>query len=88
MAASASSDERGGVMHTVLRHCTTCGGEREFETPPCVDGHGLDCPELACIACGSALLVGSGLVAGWLGEASPVRTGTPAARPSTVSTAA
>jgi len=44
-------------MRTVLRHCPSCGDEREFETPPCLD-HGDDCPELACVACGTALVVG------------------------------
>ena len=75
-------------MDTMLRHCATCGDEREFETPPCVDGHGLDCPELACTACGSALLVGPTLLAGWPGEVPSVPPGTAAARPPAVSTAA
>jgi hypothetical protein len=44
-------------MRTVLRHCSTCGDEREFEAPPCPDGHGCDCPELACVRCGTALVV-------------------------------
>jgi hypothetical protein len=41
------------------RHCPCCGDERAFETPPCADGHGLDCDcaELACRDCGAALLV-------------------------------
>ncbi|XVQ08813.1 hypothetical protein ACQP1W_40645 [Spirillospora sp. CA-255316] len=38
-------------------YCSTCGDEREFERPPCPDGHGADCPERACTACGSAVLV-------------------------------
>lgn len=42
-------------------HCETCGDEMPFEAPPCMDGHGPDCPELACTGCGSALLVGSSL---------------------------
>ncbi|MFD0899945.1 hypothetical protein [Actinomadura sediminis] len=29
-----------------------------FEQPPCPDGHGPDCPERACVDCGSAVLVG------------------------------
>ena len=45
-------------MRTVLRHCSTCGGEREFETPPCRDSHGFDCPELICAVCGTALVFG------------------------------
>ncbi|TYK45977.1 hypothetical protein [Actinomadura decatromicini] len=30
-----------------------------FEQPPCPDGHGEECPERACVECGSAVLVGS-----------------------------
>jgi hypothetical protein len=44
-------------MPTELRTCPSCGGERPFEAPPCPDGHGADCPELACVECGTALLV-------------------------------
>jgi hypothetical protein len=43
-------------MDTVLRHCSSCGEERDFEAPPCSDGHGCDCPELVCLACGEALV--------------------------------
>ncbi|MEV0154591.1 hypothetical protein AB0H57_12735 [Micromonospora sp. NPDC050686] len=38
-------------------HCETCEGVRSFETPPCVDGHGADCPELICTGCGTAVLI-------------------------------
>jgi len=41
----------------VVLHCVGCRGEREFEQPPCVDGHDLDCPELACVDCGMALVL-------------------------------
>lgn len=44
-------------MRTESRHCGSCGDERPFETPPCTDGHGVDCPERVCTHCGSALLV-------------------------------
>lgn len=44
-------------MPTLLRHCPRCGDERAFETPPCVDGHGPECTELACRDCGTALLL-------------------------------
>lgn len=37
--------------------CPTCGDIRVFEQPPCRDGHGQDCPEWACTACGTALLL-------------------------------
>ncbi|MEU5721647.1 hypothetical protein [Micromonospora sp. NPDC047738] len=26
-------------------HCDTCEGVALFEAPPCVDGHGADCPD-------------------------------------------
>ncbi|MFA1538808.1 hypothetical protein [Actinomadura monticuli] len=29
-----------------------------FEQPPCLDGHGGQCPERACVECGTAVLVG------------------------------
>ncbi|MFA1545493.1 hypothetical protein [Actinomadura chokoriensis] len=29
-----------------------------FEQPPCPDGHGAECPERACVECGTAILVG------------------------------
>ncbi|MER7417802.1 hypothetical protein ABT346_13630 [Micromonospora peucetia] len=38
-------------------YCDTCEGVELFESPPCADGHGADCPELACTSCGTALLV-------------------------------
>lgn len=45
-------------MHVmVVLHCAHCRDEREFEQPPCVDGHDLDCPELACVECGMAVVL-------------------------------
>lgn len=41
---------------TVL-FCPTCGDERLAEAPPCTDGHGADCPDRACVECGTALLL-------------------------------
>ena len=41
-----------------LRWCPECADERAFETPPCEDGHGLDCLDLSCLDCGFALVVG------------------------------
>ncbi|HZB49510.1 MAG TPA: hypothetical protein VE547_10495 [Mycobacteriales bacterium] len=40
-----------------LRSCPSCRAERAFEAPPCRDGHGPECAELACRDCGAALLV-------------------------------
>lgn len=44
-------------MPSQLRSCPSCREERAFEAPPCGDGHGADCAELACRDCGAALLV-------------------------------
>ena len=41
-----------------LRWCAQCSDERPFEVPPCEDGHGLDCLDLACTDCGHAIVVG------------------------------
>jgi len=41
----------------VVLHCMICGDERDFEQPPCVDGHDVDCPELACVECGMAVVL-------------------------------
>lgn len=38
-------------------YCDVCEGTALFDAPPCVDGHGTDCPELICTDCGSAMLV-------------------------------
>ncbi|WP_448640595.1 hypothetical protein [Geodermatophilus sp. URMC 63] len=41
--------------------CPTCGEDRAFEQPPCVDGHtddGAGCPEWVCTDCGSAFFLG------------------------------
>ncbi len=49
--------QAGGDGHSRF-WCTECGGQQLFEQPPCLDGHGPDCPELACTSCGAAVLVG------------------------------
>ena len=41
-----------------LRWCPECTDERPFETPPCEDGHGAECLDLACLDCGFAIVVG------------------------------
>lgn len=46
------------MTHLLLRDCTACGDVRAFETPDCIDGHGTDCPDLACVECGEALFIG------------------------------
>ncbi|MFG1777215.1 hypothetical protein ACGFIR_22650 [Micromonospora sp. NPDC049051] len=43
-------------------YCDTCEGVEPFEAPPCADGHGADCPELLCTGCGTAVLIGTGVL--------------------------
>ncbi len=38
--------------------CTPCGTEQLFEQPPCEDGHGEACLDLACTVCGHGIVVG------------------------------
>ncbi|MEU7924635.1 hypothetical protein [Micromonospora sp. NPDC049801] len=38
-------------------YCDVCAGVTPFEAPPCVDGHGSDCPELVCAGCGAAVVI-------------------------------
>jgi hypothetical protein len=46
------------MTELLLRDCSTCGDQRRFEAPDCADGHGPDCPDLACVECGTAIFVG------------------------------
>jgi hypothetical protein len=39
-------------------YCPECAELEAFEQPPCLDGHGADCPEWLCLTCGTALLIG------------------------------
>ena len=47
----------------LLLYCPTCARESLAETPPCPDGHGDECPDRACVECGTALLVDAPLFA-------------------------
>ncbi|WP_432977523.1 hypothetical protein [Dactylosporangium sp. CA-233914] len=38
-------------------HCDTCGRTRTFQRPPCTDHPRATCPDRACTACGSAIVV-------------------------------
>ncbi|MCX5066465.1 hypothetical protein OOJ91_11315 [Micromonospora lupini] len=38
-------------------YCDVCEDVAPFEAPPCVDGHGSDCPELVCTGCGAAVVI-------------------------------
>jgi hypothetical protein len=44
-------------------YCPTCARESLAETPPCPDGHGDQCPDRACVECGTALLLDAPLFA-------------------------
>lgn len=44
-------------MLAEMRWCAGCQDERAFHSPPCEDGHGPDCPDRACVACGDAIVV-------------------------------
>ncbi len=46
-------------MSATVRWCSPCGDEQLFEVPPCEDGHGEDCVDLACVECGHAIVVGT-----------------------------
>jgi hypothetical protein len=49
----------GGEPDQLVRmFCPQCADERPFERPECLDGHGTDCPERACVECGAAVLLG------------------------------
>jgi hypothetical protein len=54
-ATGPASEER--FVSEREMHCDTCGDVQPFETPPCVDGHGVDCPELICTGCGAAVMI-------------------------------
>ncbi len=45
-------------MSADIRWCAMCTTETVFEAPPCEDGHGLDCLDVACVECGHALVLG------------------------------
>jgi hypothetical protein len=49
-------------MPTEHRWCPCCRAERLFEIPLCLDGHDLDCPDRACVDCGTAIVVGPMLI--------------------------
>ena len=46
------------VVDMEMRWCAECQDETAFEVPPCADGHGADCLDLACVECGFAIVVG------------------------------
>ena len=51
----------GDVVEHPTWPCPGCGQDTEFEQPVCADGHtddGGECPEWACVDCGSAVVTG------------------------------
>jgi hypothetical protein len=60
------------VTEALIHNCSACGTERPFEQPPCVDGHGDDCPEWACVHCGGALLIGLPPIDAWWYDDLPI----------------
>jgi hypothetical protein len=52
-------------IKTTTSWCTTCRADMAFEQPDCLEdhGHGVDCPEWACVDCGEAVFVGFGVSA-------------------------
>ena len=57
-ASSELSDLRATVLGMEMRWCAECRDDRTFEAPPCQDGHGEDCFDLACVDCGWAIVTG------------------------------
>jgi hypothetical protein len=49
-------------VRVIEQYCDHCHRGRRFEQPPCADGHGPDCAEWACVACGEALLIATDVV--------------------------
>jgi hypothetical protein len=41
----------------LLLYCPTCQRDSLAEAPPCPDGHGDECPDRACVECGTALVL-------------------------------
>jgi hypothetical protein len=39
-------------------YCPDCHSEQLFEQPECLDEHGTDCPDWACVTCGFAIFTG------------------------------
>ena len=58
LSRTAPAEERSDAVtpEPLVLFCPTCACDCLTEAPPCPDGHGLDCPERACIECGTALV--------------------------------
>ena len=51
------------IDELVVLYCPSCEREGVAETPPCPDGHGAQCPDRACVECGTALVLDAALFA-------------------------
>ncbi|HEU4422765.1 MAG TPA: hypothetical protein VFR67_09540 [Pilimelia sp.] len=47
-------------------YCAICEADMVFDAPPCPDGHGLECPELLCTGCGTAVFGAPVVLRAWL----------------------
>jgi hypothetical protein len=61
--------------------CPECADESVFEQPPCEEGHGAECPEWFCVACGYAVLVCEAQVGLLSADSSPAAPGRRRSRP-------
>jgi hypothetical protein len=59
----AHGEEKVMSSTTMTSWCTCCRADMAFEQPECAEdhGHGVDCPEWACVGCGEAVVVAFGL---------------------------
>lgn len=55
---ATSGVEEVVAVSEILRWCGPCADRTFFEVPPCEDGHGEECLDLACVECGSAVVLG------------------------------
>jgi hypothetical protein len=46
-----------GMLGCLVLDCPECRDARAFEQPPCGDDHE-PCPEVICVECGTALVLG------------------------------
>ncbi len=45
-------------MHALLYlPCPSCRDVRAIESPPCLEGHGADCPDRVCTECGTGFVL-------------------------------
>ncbi len=45
------------MAELLLLPCPRCRRDCLTEVPPCLDGHGSECPDRACVECGTALWI-------------------------------